>query len=113
MVSCLILHSRSYFTLMTCQIEKINSKYIIPLSLELRKILLEIIEAEGEKLIYDIVHFCIADKHEILVASYDNMDFVQIKKSFYCRFSDHVTNQFAGLEVEIIDFIDDHGFLVK
>jgi len=98
---------------MTCQIEKINSKYIIPLSLELRKILLEIIEAEGEKLIYDIVHFCIADKHEILVASYDNMDFVQIKKSFYCRFSDHVTNQFAGLEVEIIDFIDDHGFLVK
>ena len=84
--------------------------YIIPLTVELKSIFINILDLEKDQLICEMTHFCIEDKSELLAVSYDTMDFLQIKKYAFNGLDDKVINQFSELEIELAEKIDDFGF---
>ena len=84
--------------------------YIIPLTMELKSTLVNILDLEKEKLIYDMTHFCIQDKSELLAVCYDTMDIIQIKTKTFSGLDELVVTLFSELEVELNSKLDDHGF---
>ena len=87
------------------------STFIIPLTSELKKILLNILELEKEKLIYDLVHFSIEKESKPIFVSYDGMELMQINKT---EFNETLLNlisvKYKALEIKLFDEINDNGF---
>ena len=84
--------------------------YIIPLTIELKTTLIDILNLEKDRLISDMTHFCIEDKSDLLAISYDTMEIIQIKKSVFSGLDDLVGKQFSELEIGLFDKVDDDGF---
>lgn len=77
-----------------------TSSYLIPLTDDLKKSILDILDEEKEALIYDLTHFCIENDSEILVESYDTMDFVKIKTRTFGDIQSQISQQFSELEFD-------------
>jgi len=87
------------------------STFIIPLTPELKNILLNIIESEKEKLIYDLVHFSIKKESKPIFVSYDGMELMQINKTeFNAELINSISEKYKTLEIELFDEINDNGF---
>ena len=87
------------------------STFIIPLTSELKNILLNILELEKEKLIYDLVHFSIQKESEPIFVSYDGMELMQINKmEFNAELLNSISEKYNALEIELFDKINDNGF---
>ncbi len=87
------------------------STFIIPLTSELKNILLNILESEKEKLIYDLVHFSIQKESEPIFVSYDGMELMQINKTeFNAELLNSISEKYNALEIELFDKINDNGF---
>jgi len=88
-----------------------NSSYTIPLTSVFKKILLEILIFEKEKLIYDLIHFSIRNNNKLIFISYDNMEMLEINRNeFETNFIDLIDKKYSDLEVKILDEITDDGF---
>ena len=87
------------------------STFIIPLTSELKNILLNILESEKEKLIYDLVHFSIEKENKPIFVSYDGMEIMQINKTeFNAKLLNSISDKYNALEIELFDEINDNGF---
>lgn len=86
------------------------SGYIIPMTVDIKSTLTNILDVEKENLIWDMTHFCIEDDSELLAVSYDTMEFIQIKTATFNGLDNLVENQFSELEIELNEKLDDHGF---
>ncbi len=87
------------------------SDFIIPLTSELKEILINILEVEKEKLIYDLVHFSIQKENKPIFVSYDRMELMQISKvKFSAELLNSISEKYKALEIEIFDKINDNGF---
>jgi hypothetical protein len=87
-----------------------TSGYIIPLNVERKATLMELLDLEKDQLLLDLTHFCIEDKSELLVTCYDTMEVIQIKTKAFRGLDDLVVNEFTELGIELFDKIDDNGF---
>jgi len=87
------------------------STFIIPLTSEFKNILLNIIESEKEKLIYDLVHFSIEKESKPIFVSYDGMELMQINETeFKAELIHSISEKYNALEIELFDEINDNGF---
>jgi hypothetical protein len=87
------------------------STFIIPLTSELKNVLLNILELEKEKLIFDLVHFSIENERKPIFVSYDGMELMQINKTeFNAEFINLISEKYNELGIELFDKINDYGF---
>jgi len=87
------------------------STFIVPLTAELKKILLNILESEKEKMIYDLVHFSIENEGKQIFVSYDGMELMQMKRTeFDTQLTNSISEKYKTLEIELFDEINDNRF---
>ena len=87
------------------------STFIIPLTSELKNKLLNILELEKEKLIFDLVHFSIEKESKPIFVSYDGMELMQLNKNeFNPELLNSISEKYNELEIQLLDEINDNGF---
>ncbi|MFZ5552651.1 MAG: hypothetical protein ACOZCO_06020 [Bacteroidota bacterium] len=86
------------------------NKYIIPLSEDVKKIFLEVLDKEKTNIIYDMTHFCIEDKSELLFISYDSMEILSINVSKYPNLAKKSDEKYGELKIYKSSKMTDGGF---
>ena len=92
------------FNLTDYNVRKTNSSYVIPLTVYYKTLLPDLIDAEGNGFINDIVHLDLFNKEERLFVSYDHMEFCAILKGFFSdKLYKKINFDYKDLEIEISD----------